>query len=63
MAAELNWVRNHTALSTRADLPVYLRIRDRDVVGGVLNEKTDDGLFQVWPVVLPVIVHSHGIQN
>lgn len=44
-------------------LPVYLCIRNRDVVCGILNQKADDCLLQVWPVVFPVIFYSHCIQN
>lgn len=43
--------------------PVYLCIRNRDVVCGVLDQQTVDGLLQVGPVVFPVVFYSHCIEN
>lgn len=52
----------HT-LFTSAVLPVYLCIRNRDVVCGILNQQAVNSLLQVWPVVFPVVFYSHCIQN
>lgn len=47
----------------RGVLPVYLCIRNRDVVCGILNQQAVDCFLQVWPVVFPVVFYCHRMQD
>lgn len=60
----MNSVINEALTTLRRNLtPVYLCVRNRDVVCGILDQQTINCLLQVWPVIFSVVFYGHGIQD